>query len=148
MRLYHGTTPDRAKIIRAKGFKDRVGSYGIHRVTSDGSVPRMRRGVWLADRCLDANHGLPTDFPQDQDYIYFKFDIPAKLIRQYEVPEECKSYREWCIPAQIVNKYFTGATTTRQCGFPKIVIPPAVLKRMWRESKRIAARIKIAQESP
>ena len=37
-----------------------------------------------------------------------KIDIPESVIADYEIIEQSKGYREWCIPAEIVNRYMRG----------------------------------------
>ena len=55
------------------------------------------KGVWLSDRPLDCNEGaqgdtiLKVEFPTGTD-LYF-----------YEWIEKDKPYREWLIPATVIN---------------------------------------------
>jgi hypothetical protein len=58
-------------------------------------------GVWLADSPLDGNEGtkggqvLRVEFPPDVD------------LDDYELIEELKPYREWCVPAALINELAT-----------------------------------------
>ncbi len=88
MILYHRTYE--AKAILAQGFRDGKGTY----VTDD----REFQGVWLADHPLDVNEGA------DGDGVLV-LDIPEEVIAQYEWIEEGKRYREFLVPAEIVNRY-------------------------------------------
>ncbi len=88
MTLYHTTYE--AKAILDQGFRDGKGTY----LTDDCEF----RGVWLADRPLDVNEGA------DGDGILV-LDIPEEVIAEYEWIEEGKRYREFLVPAEIVNRY-------------------------------------------
>jgi len=98
MKLYHTTTPERAATIKSKGFLDAEGSYGL--MFGDGT-PFHIRGVFFSDTPLRCNDGLPPDASE-----VFVIEIPKYLIELYELVEEGKGYREWCIPARLVNRYF------------------------------------------
>jgi len=100
MKLYHTTSSERADSIKAHGFRDTEGSYGF--VREDGS-PFYIRGVFLSDAPLGPNDGL-LDASQ-----VFVIEIPERMIGPYELIEEGqgKGYREWCVPAEVVNKYFS-----------------------------------------
>lgn len=91
MRLYH-RTPAAKQIIKG-GFRDAKGTYGTGRV---------HRGVWLSDRPLDVNEGA---IEGEAGADLFLIEIPARVIRDYEWVEDGKPYREWLVPAKIVNRY-------------------------------------------
>jgi hypothetical protein len=55
------------------------------------------RGVWLLDRPLAANEGAWGDTAIAVDLPLSEADLEWK--------EEGKVYREWLIPAAIINKY-------------------------------------------
>jgi hypothetical protein len=81
-------------VILREGFRDEEGSYGMEDFTL--------RGVFLSDKPLDGNEGaggnhlLEVILPDDCcDFSY------------YELVEEGKPYREWCIPAEIINRHGT-----------------------------------------
>ncbi len=54
-------------------------------------------GVWLGDSPMDINEGatgdqvLRVEFPDDVD------------LGDFELVEEHKPYREWCVPAALIN---------------------------------------------
>ena len=88
MPLYHRT--DHAEAILRDGLEDAEGSYLMAGITL--------RGVWVSNRPLDINEGadgedLPVvTVPDDLDVDY------------YEVIEDGKPYREWCVPARVLNE--------------------------------------------
>ena len=99
MKLYHTTTLEGAEIIKRQGFRDNRGSYGL---SYENGTPFYISGVFFSDRPLDCNDGLSQDVSQ-----VFVIEIPCDVIDPYELVEEGKGYREWCIPTVVVNKYFT-----------------------------------------
>ena len=105
MKLYHTTTLERAGIIKSGGFRDAEGSYGL---MYEDRTPYYIRGVFFSDTPLDCNDGLPSDVSE-----VFVLEIPDDVIEPYELIEEGKGYREWCIPARLVNKYFTKRETLK-----------------------------------
>ena len=90
MRLYHATTPEAAEKIVADGFRDSSGFYMIARETS---------GVWLSDVPLDDNEGASGD-----TLLFVDLALSEEEIAKYEWIEEWKTYREWQIPADLVNE--------------------------------------------
>lgn len=58
-------------------------------------------GVWFGDQMLDENEGAKSE-------AYFVIDIPESLIVCCEVIEEGREFREWCIPAELANQYFSN----------------------------------------
>jgi hypothetical protein len=91
MILYHRT--DASNDILTQGFRDSSGDYGIGAVTS---------GVWLSDVPLDSNEGakgealLAVEFPDDVDLCDFEWI------------EDGKPYREWQVPASLINSRATA----------------------------------------
>jgi hypothetical protein len=85
--IYHRTRADIAKSIVATGFQDGHGYFmtNIH-----------HGGVWFSDRPLDSNEGAFRD-----TLICVRVD--EREIERFEWIEEGKPYREWLIPARIVN---------------------------------------------
>lgn len=84
---YHCT--DAAEAILREGFRDNEGSYML--------VGFTLRGVFISDVPCDANQGAKGDqlleiaLPENVDLSY------------YELVEEGIGYREWCVPAAILN---------------------------------------------
>jgi hypothetical protein len=87
MILYHRTSA--ADAILRDGFKDTTGYY----LTST-----EYNGVWFSDVPLDGNEGADGD-------MLLAVEIPEEVIAEYEWIEEGKPYREWLIPADLVNSY-------------------------------------------
>ena len=88
MILYHRTTA--AKAILCEGFQDREGSYLFEGITL--------RGVWISDVPLDCNEGTKGE-------QLIAITLPATIdISDYEIVEDGKPYREWCVPAEILNQ--------------------------------------------
>ena len=86
--FYHRTSA--AKKILEEGFRDREATYGVI------GANRTFRGVWLSDRPLDAADCIDGD-------TLLKIEIPETLLVDYEWIEDGKHYREWLIPAEVVN---------------------------------------------
>jgi hypothetical protein len=87
MILYHRTLEGES--ILRKGFEDRGGTH---------LTTNWYEGVWLSDKPLDINESADGD-----DLL--GVDIPEEVIADFEWVEEGKIYREWLIPAKIVNCY-------------------------------------------
>lgn len=87
MRLIHRTFA--ADAILAEGFRDGHGRYLTTQCLS---------GVWLSDRPLDIDEGADGD-------TLLELDIPEHEIESYEWVEDGKGYREYLVPAEIVNRY-------------------------------------------
>lgn len=87
MRLYHRT--DAKDVILAEGFTDAEGEY---------LTERLHGGVWLRDRILDTNEGVAGEDVLD-------LEIPEEIVAPFEWIEEDKGYREFLVPAEIVNRY-------------------------------------------
>ncbi len=87
VRYYHRTTADAARSIFSDGFRDGEGTYltGV-----------AHRGVWVSDEPLDANEGATGRI-----LLCVEID-PAKLA-EYEWKEADKPYREFCVPASLLN---------------------------------------------
>jgi hypothetical protein len=91
--FYHRTTSDTAELILRDGFKDATGTY----FTGEEFT-----GVWLSDRPLDANEGA-----KGKTLLKVLFYGTEDKLKDYEWIEEDKSYREWLVPASIVNSNST-----------------------------------------
>ncbi len=88
VKLFHRTST--AEGILREGFRDNEGSYGLVGVTL--------RGVFLSDRPLDLNEGVAGE-----DLLEVTLD--ENLLGDYELVEEGKPYREWCVPADLLNRH-------------------------------------------
>jgi len=87
MVLYH-CTPAADAIIRG-GFRDSTGCYMM-------SVEIT--GVFFSNWPLDINEGAKGD-------TVLSLEIPEEKILDFEIVEDDKPYREWCIPADLANSY-------------------------------------------
>ncbi len=89
MRLFHRTTADNAAAILVAGFRDGEGYY---------LTDTLWRGVWLADRSLDENEGAWGE-------TVLVVEMPESEVREWEWIEENKGYREFLVPAAVVNRF-------------------------------------------
>jgi hypothetical protein len=88
MILFHRT--DQAEAILHDGFRDAEGTYAL--------IGFTLRGVFLSDVPLDYNQGA-----KGQQLI--EVILPDSIdISDYELVEEGKPYREWCVPAEFINE--------------------------------------------
>jgi len=91
VRLYHGTTPAAIAVILRGGFRDGTGYY---------LTDSLHTGVWLSDRPLEGNLGPET-------FLEVNLDVPEEQMSNWEWVEEGKGYREWLVPADIINRHAT-----------------------------------------
>jgi len=90
VKLYHSTTRVAADAILALGFRDATRSY---------LTDREWTGVWLSDRPFDETQGarsealLEVQAPDDAE------------LTPFEWVEEGKGYREFLMPASMVNAW-------------------------------------------
>ncbi|HZR84751.1 MAG TPA: hypothetical protein VFD92_26890 [Candidatus Binatia bacterium] len=93
VRLFHSTTEASAQRILSSGFVDGEGTYGM-------DLAEPLRGVWFSDVPLDGN-----DFGRLGCTTILAVDVPTEVVAAWEIVEEGapKRYREWCIPAELVN---------------------------------------------
>ena len=91
--LYHRTTRKNAEAIAKEGFKDATGTYFTDQEFS---------GVWVSDVPLDANEGAHGDV-----LFELTLKLPEAMISGYEWVGEGKGYREWPMPAAVLNSHAT-----------------------------------------
>ncbi len=89
MLVYHVTAKVSADAIEAEGFVDGEGTY---------LTQHVRRGVWLSDDVLDISEGAWGD-------TVLELEIPENIVAQYEWIEEDKGFREFLVPADVVNRF-------------------------------------------
>jgi hypothetical protein len=87
--LFHKTTSQAAKGILQDGFRDGRTPYMADREFS---------GIWLSDRPLNANDGV-----WGNTLLEVLVDLTADALVEWEWVEEGKPYREWLIPAALLN---------------------------------------------
>lgn len=85
--LYHRTpNPDQ---LLAEGFCDTEGTY---------FMTSWHHGVFLSDQPLGINEGARSG-------CVIAVDIPESEIAQFEWAQEDATYREWRVPADLLNRY-------------------------------------------
>jgi len=89
MKCYHATSGLAAEKIEKFGFKDGTGSY---------MTDQSHTGVWIADRPLDENDGAISE-------ALFEIEIDEADIAGFEWIEEGKAFREFLVPAAILNRH-------------------------------------------
>jgi hypothetical protein len=90
--VFYHRTPSASQILKT-GFKDSSGSYGIGGVTLEG--------VFISDIPLDINEGAKGD-----DLL--RVTVPEHIdLREYELMQPRSPYREWCVPAEVLNTQCT-----------------------------------------
>lgn len=90
MATYFHTT-DAVPEILFEGFRDGEGSYMLAETTL--------RGVFISDVPLDVNEGAKGE-------DVFEVVLPDDIdLADYELVEDLKPYREWCIPAELLNTH-------------------------------------------
>jgi hypothetical protein len=91
MRLFHRTTDPAAASILTHGFKDARGTY---------MTATLHRGVWLSNVPVTVNEGAKGDA-----LLEVMLDLPEAALATYEWIGEEKLYREWLVPARLVNAH-------------------------------------------
>lgn len=77
-------------------------------MADDAGTPVTLKCVSLADRLLGSGHGVSLTAD-----VYFILEIPVRKIAGFEIREDGKPYREWCVPAVLVNTYFRDRVPRR-----------------------------------
>jgi hypothetical protein len=95
MRLYHVTDRASAETIIDDGFKD---AEVIH----DDS--ELLIGVWLADRCIAGEDDVGPRLGPVAD-VAISIELPVDAVEGYEHTDSAKAYREFCLPASLLNEY-------------------------------------------
>jgi hypothetical protein len=95
MRFYHVTDRASAEKILRDGFED---SEVIH----DNS--ELLIGVWIADRCLAGEDDVGPRLGPLPD-VALLINLPVERVEQYERREPGKPYREFCVPASLLNEF-------------------------------------------
>jgi hypothetical protein len=95
MRLYHVTDRASAQAILDGGFND---TEVIH------DNRELQIGVWLADRCLAGEDDVGQRLGPVPE-VALEVELPADTAEAYERREDGKPYREFCVPAELVNRH-------------------------------------------
>jgi hypothetical protein len=89
LKLFHRTYSQDADSILQSGFKDGTGNY---------MTAHKYSGVWLSKVPLDANEGAFGD-----TLLEVELELSEEALRQFEWFEEGKGFREFLIPAALIN---------------------------------------------
>jgi hypothetical protein len=90
MICYHTTAA--ADVILRDGFRDATGFY---------MTTIELTGVWIGDRPMDVNEGAKGD-------QVLRVELPDDVdLDDFEIIEDEKPYREWCVPAALINAHAT-----------------------------------------
>ena len=86
--VYHCTNEAAARQILADGFRNTTARYLTDREWSR---------VWVSDRPLNNSEGASGE-------MLLQVEIAEEVLKPYEWIEEGKPYREWLVPARILNQ--------------------------------------------
>lgn len=90
--FYHITTQASAVAILERGFDDGEGQY---------LTDSRHKGVFVTDdpeKCYQGDFGQPV-------VLQVTLRLDGNSLARYEFVEKDKGYREWCIPASVINKH-------------------------------------------
>lgn len=93
--FYHRTNVNEGRSIVENGFKNSSGYFLGNRIWT---------GVWLSSVPLDC------DPSKDEALLMVKLEIEPKNLSRWEWTSEGKAYREWLMPASIINRCATVET--------------------------------------
>lgn len=97
--FYHRTNADNARAIIDGGFKNSSGYFLNNRIWT---------GVWLSSVPIDSEAGEGKDA-----LLMVKLGLDERELSRWEWTAEGKSYREWLLPAAIVNRSATVETVNQ-----------------------------------
>jgi hypothetical protein len=90
MKFFHQTRAKNAANILKRGFRDTTRSYMMSTTVT---------GVWVSDKILDESESAFCDV-----VLQIEVKISKRNFDCFEVKEEGKPFREWCVPARLLNK--------------------------------------------
>ena len=98
--FYHRTTDECAGLILRDGFRDGTGTY---------MTDQLHTGVWLSNVPLDGNEGASGD-------VLLQVELPSEeMVAEYEWIQDI-GYREWLVPAALINEEGTRRVLERIVG--------------------------------
>jgi hypothetical protein len=109
--LYHRTTEKIAKKIIAKGFRDSTDYY---------MTQRLHTGVWVSNVPLDEDEGASGNA-----LLRIELAMEEREIGSFEWIEDGKPYREWLMPAALLNEF--GKIEIAEIDEPSPPWPPTSL---------------------
>ena len=89
LEMFHWTHWEAAQAILKEGFRDGTGTY---------MTDHEHRGVWLTDTEDDPSQGAFGD-----TCLEVALDLAEEDIAGYEWIQESFGYREWLVPAELLN---------------------------------------------
>jgi hypothetical protein len=90
---YHRTTAEDARSIIKGGFRNCTGYFLNNRVWT---------GVWLSSIPVDSEHDAEGDA-----LLMVKLEIDERELARWEWAGEGRTYREWLIPANLIDRCAT-----------------------------------------
>lgn len=91
--FYHRTNAHNARAIIESGFRNSTGHFLNNRIWT---------GAWLSSIPVDSEQGAADDA-----LLLVKLDIDDRELARWEWAAEGRTYREWLIPANIINRCAT-----------------------------------------
>lgn len=88
--FYHRADAENARTILDKGFANTSGHFLNNRIWT---------GVWLTSMPVDSSNA-----GGDEALLMVKLETAEQALSRWEWTAEGKSYREWLMPAALVNK--------------------------------------------
>jgi hypothetical protein len=125
MRLYHVT--DVAEAILREGFRDGESNYGLAKT--------WLKGVFVSDEPLTVNEGV-----KGEQVLEVTLSDETSLV-DYELVQELNNYREWCVPAELLNRGHVRLLSEPEVDellYPELEVDELLLariadhKRTWR----------------
>jgi len=122
--FYHRTSDEGVAAILENGFKDSEGFYGMG---------IELKGVWISNRPLDINEGTA---PGPLLRIMLR-TVEAQL-EEFEVINDGATYREWCLPAALLNSKATAEVIDDEDDLPDFQFPKEWFGLPTKEDKATA----------
>lgn len=94
MNAYRYTSSETAARVLASGFWDETGRY---------LTDEEHSGVWIADRPMRGG-GDPV-LELEPGRAVLRLEVDEGLVADFEWIEEGKGYREWLVPAALLNAH-------------------------------------------
>ncbi|NQV44263.1 MAG: hypothetical protein HQ501_05130 [Rhodospirillales bacterium] len=88
--FYHSTDGESAEQILLGGFRDSTGNYML--------ANTVVTGIFVANIPLGVQDGAAGDVT-----LKISTQLPIDTFSEFELVEEMKPFREWCIPADRIN---------------------------------------------
>jgi hypothetical protein len=104
MKLFRRVTPEEAERVVNAGFENHSGRY---------LTEQEWEGVWVSDAPLDCNEGVSNGATV---LIEIELALPESDITDYEWVEEGKPYREWLLPAELINAHAKARVLSEEEG--------------------------------